>query len=260
MTDGYTSPVGTPCWIDLGTSDVQKSIEFYGKVFGWTAVDQGEDYAHYHLFSLGDQLVAGMMAADPAAGQPDGWATYLSTSDIDATIAASTAAGATTFFAAMPVMDLGKMAIVADPSGATVGVWEPENHVGFGAHGISNAPVWHELHTQNYPAALSYYRDVFGWTFETLSDTDEFRYARMEIEGVPYAGVLDGSGWMPQAGLPSSWEVYFGVEDTDAAVASAVALGGTVIEAAVDTPFGRLATITDSTGARIKITDRAEIQ
>jgi hypothetical protein len=47
--------------------------------------------------------------------------------------------------------------------------------------------------------------------------------------------------------------VYFGVDDTDTAVAKAVELGGTIVDDAEDTPYGRLATIADPTGARFTL-------
>jgi predicted enzyme related to lactoylglutathione lyase len=63
---------------------------------------------------------------------------------------------------------------------------------------------------------------------------------------------MDASAYLP-AEVPSNWQIYFAVEDTDATIAQAVSLGATVIHDAEDTPFGRLATLTDPTGAMFKI-------
>jgi len=53
--------------------------------------------------------------------------------------------------------------------------------------------------------------------------------------------------------VPSHWTVYFGVADADAACAKVQELGGTVVEAPVDTPYGRIATATDPTGTHFRL-------
>jgi predicted enzyme related to lactoylglutathione lyase len=63
---------------------------------------------------------------------------------------------------------------------------------------------------------------------------------------------MDASGFLP-VGVPAHWSVYFGVEDTDAALAKVVDLGGSILMAAEDTPYGRLAAAADPTGARFKL-------
>jgi predicted enzyme related to lactoylglutathione lyase len=67
-----------------------------------------------------------------------------------------------------------------------------------------------------------------------------------------YLGVMDASNFLPE-GVPSYWAVYVQVDDVDATVARAVELGGAVVQQAEDTPYGRLATISDPTGAAIKL-------
>jgi predicted enzyme related to lactoylglutathione lyase len=63
---------------------------------------------------------------------------------------------------------------------------------------------------------------------------------------------MDASGFLPE-GVPSHWSVYFGVDDTDAALAKIVDLGGSVVQPAEDTPYGRLATAADPSGALFKL-------
>ncbi|MGH4025656.1 MAG: VOC family protein [Pseudonocardiaceae bacterium] len=54
-------------------------------------------------------------------------------------------------------------------------------------------------------------------------------------------------------GVPSHWSIYFGVDDTDAALAEIVDLGGSILRTAEDTPYGRLAAAADPTGAQFKL-------
>jgi uncharacterized protein len=246
------APLGAPCWIDLNTSDLDRAVQFYGGLFGWTAEDAGEDYGHYHNFSRDGALVAGLMRKQPGAGYPDFWLTYLSSSDAKATATAASDAGGQAVLEPMAVMDLGAMAVLADPTGGAVGVWQPGRHRGYEVHSQAGAPVWHELHTRDHDGAVAFYQRVFGWQTSVVSDSDEFRYTTMTVGEQPYAGVMDARASLPE-GTPSVWQVYFGVEDTDASLAAAERLGGTVLEPAVDTPHGRMATVADPTGAPFKV-------
>jgi predicted enzyme related to lactoylglutathione lyase len=178
--------------------------------------------------------------------------TYLSSADAKATAAAAADAGGQVLLEPMDVMELGAMAVLADGTGGAVGVWQPGRHRGFEVHGEVGAPVWHELHTRDHAGAVAFYQRVFGWHTSVVSDTDEFRYTTMTEGEEQYAGIMDASGYLPE-GTPPFWEVYFGVPDTDAALAAAERLGGKVLEPAVDTPYGRMAKVADPTGAVFKI-------
>jgi predicted enzyme related to lactoylglutathione lyase len=241
---------GAPCWIDLMTSDTEKAKSFYGGLFGWTFVtgDQ-EKYGGYITASKNGKSVAGLMQKmEDQATMPDVWSTYLRSDDAAATAAAVTANGGQVYVEPMDVPEQGRMAIFGDASGAAVGVWQPREHKGYELGAEPGAPVWHELHTKDYDKAVKFYQDVFGWDTAVLSDTPEFRYTSLGAGDAAKAGIFDASGVLP-VGVPSNWQVYFGVENADAAIAKAVELGGTVVRPAEDTPYGRNATLTDSTGA-----------
>ena len=85
-----------------------------------------------------------------------------------------------------------------------------------------------------------------------MSDTPEFRYTTLDEGEEQLAGMMDASGFLPE-GVPAHWSVYFGVDNTDAALKQAVDLGATIIVPAEDTPYGRLATAADPTGALFKL-------
>jgi uncharacterized protein len=244
--------LGAPCWNDLYTSDPDRAEEFYGRVLGWTAERLGEEYGGYVLFRRNDAMIAGMMRTDGATGQPDTWTTYLATADAKATTEAAVAAGGQVLLEPMQVMQLGTMGMLADPGGAVVGLWEPAAHQGFGLVGEAGAPVWHELHTRDYARVLEFYRAALGWRTVPMSDTDEFRYTTMEDENGSHAGVMDARGFLPE-GVPSNWQVYFGAQDVDATLAMVVELGGSVLQPAEDSPYGRLAQVADPTGAVFKL-------
>jgi predicted enzyme related to lactoylglutathione lyase len=108
--------------------------------------------------------------------------------------------------------------------------------------------VWFELLTRDYDGSVAFYRTVFGWDAHTMSDTAELRYTTLGEGDDALAGIMDGTGNLP-GGVPSHWAVYLGVEDTDKAVVRVEELGGTVTSPPLDSPYGRLASVTDPTGA-----------
>jgi predicted enzyme related to lactoylglutathione lyase len=234
------------------TSDVDRSRAFYTELFGWVAEDPNPDFGGYFNYTKDGVRVAGCMSSEPGSGVPDVWSTYLASDDTAKTLEASKSAGGQVYVEAIPIADLGTMGMVADPTGAAVGVWQPGAHKGFGRISEPGAPSWFELHTRDYGAALDFYRDVFGWDTATVSDTPEFRYTTLSVGDEWLAGVMDASGQLPE-GVPSHWAVYFGVADADATVAKAVELGATVTQPAEDTPYGRLAALIDPTGAAFRI-------
>ena len=253
MPKREVAPTGAPCWIDVMTSDPQKTYAFYGELFGWTVVDPGPDYGGYVNFHKDDVPVAGSMRKAPEMGPiPDMWSVYLAVEDAEATVASATAAGGNVIVPAMPVMDLGSMAVVTDAGEAGIGMWQPGLHAGIGILNEPGTPNWFELHTRAWEKSLDFYRNVFGWDLHVMSDAPDFRYATLGEGDDALAGIMDASMFLPE-GVPAHWSIYFGVENADAALAKVVDLGGAVIMAAEDTPFGRLATASDSTGAVFKL-------
>jgi len=249
------APVGAPCWVDLFTSEPEKSRAFYGELFGWTSEDAGPEYGGYINFSKDGIQVAGGMRNDGSNGTPDAWSVYLATENIEATVKEAEANGAQVFVPAMAVGELGSMAVMADVGGAAIGAWQPGLHKGFGVFDEPDTPAWFELQTREYDASVKFYRDVFKWSTQTMGDSPEFRYTTLVDREEQLAGIMDASGFLPD-GVPSHWAIYFKVESTDAALTKITELGGAVVQPAEDTPYGRIASATDPTGAMFKLMAR----
>ncbi|HYX44278.1 MAG TPA: VOC family protein [Acidimicrobiales bacterium] len=246
--DSY--PLGAPCWVDLTTSDTERSRAFYCELFGWTADEPVEEFGGYFNFRKDGVLVGGCMAAQP--GTPDVWSIYLTTDDAEKTAETAAANGGLVVVPPMTVADLGTMAVLTDPGGAAVGLWQPGSHHGMGAVGEAGTPSWFELQTRDYDAAVAFYRDVFRCETQVVGDEPGFRYTTLVHGGEMLAGIMDATAFLAE-GAPAQWSVYFGVGDTDAALARTVELGGSVVLPAEDTPYGRLAAAADATGARFKL-------
>lgn len=251
MPKRETTPKGAPCWVDLMSSDIAKSREFYTQLFGWDAEESNEEeYGGYFSFLKDGERIAGGMPAQP--GMPDVWSIYLATDDTTKTVETAKTAGAHVVVDTMQVGEYGTMAFLVDPGGAPVGVWQAGTHKGSGIVGEAATPSWWELQTRDYDKVLGFYRDVFGWETTPVSDSPELRYTTVVEGDAQFAGVMDASAFLPE-GVPSHWAVYFGVDDTDAALARITELGGSTVQPAEDTPYGRLATARDSIGATFKL-------
>jgi uncharacterized protein len=251
MPTRETAVIGAPCWVDLMTSDVERSRAFYSQLFSWTAGEPAEEFGGYFNFSKDGVLVTGGMASQQPE-MPDVWSVYLAVDDAKATVDAAVAHGGQVLIPPMDVSDLGTMAVLSDPGDATIGLWQPGEHQGFGVVEETGAPSWFELHTRDYQAVVTFYREVFGWDTHVLSDTPEFRYTTLKHGEGWLAGIMDSTGLLPED-VPAHWSVYFGIDDTDAALAKTLELGGSIVMAAQDTPYGRLAAATDPTGAQFKL-------
>src|SRR5688572_27456235 len=111
MSERDSAPLGAPCWVDLLTSDPDRSRAFYGQLFGWKSEEAGEEYGGYITFLRDGLPVAGAMRNDGQAGVPDHWSVYLSTDNAQATAEAAAAHGGQVLVPAMEIKDVGSMAV-----------------------------------------------------------------------------------------------------------------------------------------------------
>ncbi|MFF1571876.1 VOC family protein [Leifsonia sp. NPDC058292] len=246
MTALTNHRLGEPCWVDYASSDLDVSREFYTSLFGWTADVAPPEYGGYVTMRSNGRAVAGMGSA-MGDMQRDTWTTYLLVEDAANTERTAVDSHAQVSAPTMTVGDRGSMAVLADPGGAAIGIWEPEGFRGFEAVAEVGAPAWHELYARDFLAQLDFYTTVFGWSTQVLGDTADFRYSTFGPEGSPAGGVFDADKTLPD-GVPSHWTIYFGVEDADTACARAVELGGTVIRDPWVSEFGRFAQANDPLG------------
>lgn len=247
-----TSPYrpGTPCWIDLAAPDQQAAIDFYTRVLGWSGEIGPQEMGGYAVCRLDGQPVAGIMAAQPVGDQPTPptvWTTYLSVTDADTTAQAAVLAGGETVMPVMDVMSLGRMGLLADPTGGVFGIWQPGDFAGAGIVDEPGALVWNELDTTDRPAASAFYTAALGLESAPMGDADE-DYFSLLADGREVAGMQPMPEGVP-TGTPSHWLVYFAVSDTDATTAAAKAAGGWTLKEPFDMVAGRMAVLADSQGA-----------
>ena len=242
---------GTPCWVDLSVADTAKASAFYVALFGWEVRPGPPEAGGYAVCRKDGRRVAGIGPNMSPPGSPSGWTTYLAASDAAKTVTKIKAAGGQVVMGPMDVMDLGRMAIAADPGGARFGLWQAGVHTGVELANEPGSLSWNENLSRDLDGNKSFYQAVFGYEYGDIGDAG-FRYSTLKIDGTEVGGIgeLDASA---PAEVPAHWSVYFAVADTDAAVATVAALGGVTLRPAWDTPYGRMAVVADDHGASFSL-------
>ncbi|MDQ1508645.1 MAG: uncharacterized protein QOG50_489 [Actinomycetota bacterium] len=249
---------GTPSWVDLQTSDPAGAKAFYSALFGWEFEDLpvGDDAegnpAFYSMAAKFGKNVAAI-APLPMAGVPPHWNTYVTVADVDATAAEVEGAGGTVVMGAFDVMDAGRMAVVADPTGAMVCLWTPKTSIGAELVNEHGTLSWNELMSPDVPAAAKFYNKIFGWEANNL-EMPGMQYTEFKLGDRTIGGGMKP----PMEGMPAVWGIYFAVDDTDKAAEIAKSKGGTVMQEPTDIPPGRMAVIADPAGAMFSIIKMAQ--
>ncbi|GGJ90831.1 hydroxylase [Pilimelia anulata] len=240
---------GTPCWLDLGSSDVDAAATFYTGLLGWTAEDLGPDGGAYRIFRKDGKQVAGLGPATDAA-RGTSWAVYFATADLDESLRAVAKHGGTAVFGPVDIMDKGRMAVARDPADGHFSLWEPRAHPGAELVGAPGALHWVELFSTDRDAVTDFYTEVLGATVRDVDLPGGQVYRLFEVGGQPVAGALRIT---PEMGdMRSAWSVFFRVEDVDAVADAAVERGAREIMRA-DVPAGRMAMLLDPQGGFFSI-------
>lgn len=239
-------PPGVPCWTDLSVPDVEAASRFYAAVLGWDCVPTGEEFGGYVIAQVDGHAVAGI-GPQQAPDVPAAWTLYLATADADATLSAVAQAGGVLLLPAGDVGPLGRMGIAADPTGAVFGVWQAGEHIGAGLVNEPGGLTWEDLRSSDPGAARDFYGAVFGYAYDAVEMAPDDYRTFAAAPGEPPLGGM--GGFMGGPPMPSHWLVYFGAADVSAAVDAAGSSGGSVLAPAFDTPYGRMAGLSDPFGA-----------
>jgi predicted enzyme related to lactoylglutathione lyase len=247
---GYTP--GDFCGPELTTRDLAAAKSFYTALFGWTASDRGDrDGVTYVVLEKDGRDVAAL--ASPSGGDPGGasphWMPYVAVKSADEAAAKAAALGGEVRKEPADVTDAGRKAIVADPLGASFGLWQPRRRIGSRLLGEAGSFCWNQLYTSDAERAASFYGELFGWRRERATlpmppyDYTVFRLGELNVAGM----MVIPKEWGP---VPPHWIVYFAVESCDAGNRDAVGLGADSVFPPTDFPnVGRLAILKDPQGA-----------
>jgi uncharacterized protein len=244
---------GAFCWIELGTTDQAAAKAFYGSLFGWsfTDNDMGPGMT-YTIFKLKERDAAACYTLDRVKmpGVPPHWMLYVAAANADAAAKGAASLGGKVALPPFEVGEFGRMAVLADPQGASFCVWEAKANTGIGIHNEPGAFCWGQLNTTDAAKAEAFYTGLFPWKAKTGTGGG-MTYTEWELGGRPIGGMMT----MPkEAGGPPHWLPYFAVADCDATSRKAASLGARTYVPPSDIPgTGRFAVLADPQGAAFAI-------
>ncbi|CAM4062469.1 VOC family protein [Pseudoalteromonas byunsanensis] len=244
------------CWAELRAADWRIAKPFYCALFSWDFDDErGANGQFYTNFKKQDDVVSGMfeMAEDKKAARiQSSWQPYVAVRDVDASVATVKRLGGTLTRGPYKIGDAGRMAIVSDPSGAHLTLWQANEHIGSRRVFEANTPYWYQLASRNSQENETFYTQLFDWhsIHQTVEGLD---YVIFSNDDHALAGMVEMTeAWSTNA--PAHWMIYFAVLDCDAMAKKAAGLGAKICVQPTNIPeVGRYAVICDPQGAFFSI-------
>jgi predicted enzyme related to lactoylglutathione lyase len=238
---------GTFSWAELVTSDADAAKAFYTSLFAWEYRDNPIPDGSVYSTALRDSKdVAALYASSE---QPPHWNCYVTVESADATAARASELGATVAAEAFDVMDVGRMAVIIDPVGAALCLWEPKSSIGAALVNAPGAMTWNDLLTPDPADSARFYGELLGWTTDEIPDAGGYRVIRN--------GGRANGGMMaidPRMGaVPPNWMPYFGHEDVERLLEGVAGLGGQVRSGPMKMPQGTIAVVSDPQGATFAV-------
>lgn len=220
-------------WADCVCTDVAAGSAFYSAMFGWEVEERPiPGGPPYLMFRKDGKKVAGMGPVPPGAPEFTVWNNYVLVHDLDSVLAEVPGSGGQVVMPAMDVLTEGRMAMIADPGGAVLGLWQPGDHVGAEVFTEVGTMAWNDLTTRDLASAVSFYEALLPWQFEAQpGDPNDYRVIMLDGkdgDDKSNGGAMTTPPTVPDS-APNYWAVYFAVADCGAAVERAESLGGRVM-------------------------------
>ena len=248
MTNVDKYPTGSFCWLELATTDQTAANKFYGNLFGWSQADMpigpGEIYT---MFKIGDRDAgtAAYTLRNEQQGMPPHWSIYIAVENADAAAKRASELGGKVCVAPFDVFDVGRMAVVQDPTGAAFYLWQAKQKPN-AVTGVDGTLCWADLSTPDPDQAGKFYSGLFGWELEK-SEHDSSGYLHIKNREQYIGGVPPTKHRQPG---PAHWLPYIQVSNCDAIAAKAKQTGATFhLEPTTMEGVGRFAVIADPQGA-----------
>ena len=255
MAEMKEHPPGTFCWVDLATTDAEVGKKFYTDLFGWQSADMPAGEGVYTMFSKDGKSVCALYSMNDEMrkqGVPPHWQSYVSVESADESAKKAKDLGGTLTMPPFDVMDVGRMAVVRDPTGAMFALWQPKLHIGAQLVNEPGTLCWNELDTKDVEAAAKFYAGLFGWTTKTIPGAMAQEYTEFYQGDKPAGGMIQiQDDWGP---VPPHWAAYFAVEDCEASFEKAKGLGAKVFVPPTDIKdVGQFAVLEDPQGAHFAV-------
>jgi predicted enzyme related to lactoylglutathione lyase len=242
---------GSIAWLEVATTDRGAAKNFYTNLFTWVGEDvpMSADMI-YTIFRIGGKDVGGayaLMKEQIDNHVPPHWMPYVKVDSADVSAAKAVKLGAQQIVPPTDIPNVGRFAVLQDPTGAVTSIYQAGTHRGLTTFGDVGALCWVDLNTNDPEKAAMFYADWFGWTYET--GNDGYRHI---INGSGHENMIGGIPPRMQAppGTPSHWLSYFNVMDCKASASKATQLGAKTFMPATEIPeVGTIAVLADPQGA-----------
>ena len=236
---------GMFCWIELATNDAAAAKAFYTAVFGWTPNDIPiPDGSVYTLLQVDGHDLGALYENKQ---HPPAWNSYVNVANVDESAQRAQEGGANVIAPPFDVMDVGRMAVIADPTGASLCLWQRGRSIGATIRGDFNTLCWNELMTPDIERAREFYKGLFGWNLKVSPE-----YTEIDLGSTGIGGMMQLTPEMQ--GAPTAWTPYICVADADASVEKIKSNGGKVYMGPHEIPnVGRFAVCADPQGAMFNI-------
>ena len=245
MGERTSYPPGTFSWTDLATSDAPAAKTFYSAVFGWDYEDLPMGDGEVYSMALRDGRTVAALSG--TQDQPPHWNCYVTVGSADDATAQAAEHGANVMVEPFQVMDVGRMSVIADPTGAALCLWEEQGNIGAALVNTPGAMTWNDLITPDADAAAEFYGRLFGWTTKETPGAGGYRTI--------INGERENGGMMPLdpatmgPDTPPNWMPYFGHEDVERLAGEIDGLGGRLLTGPMPMWQGAIAVFGDPQGA-----------
>jgi uncharacterized protein len=247
-------------WYDLITSDPAAAQRYYPPLTGWKTqkFEQSSPDMPYTMWTVDGEPIGGVgqISREQAAmGVKPHWLPSVDVSNIDESVRKVTSLGGKVVQAPMAIPNMGRYAIIQDPQGATISVYQSDGPTsGFDGTPRIGRVSWNELMTTDYRKAFDFYRQLFGWekTGEEMDMGGGSMYLMYGMKGKMFGGMFNGdAAGMPN--MPPNWLPYVSVKDVKQTVDAATRAGGKLGRGPMDVPGGIIAILADPQGARFAL-------
>ena len=210
-------PPGTFCFAELHTPEPERSSNFYADLFGWSSRQISDGY---WMFRSGDADVVGMRRAETHR-----WVACVRIENVEGTTARAQTLGMTAVTQAVDTPGVARTAVLRDPEGAVLGLWEARGVEGTALETGPGSLWWVELATGAMLQAQQRYASLFDWgVVHTMKfENGPHGYTLFKVGERSAGGAFQ---FEPDWGVAPAWQVYFEVENFEDSAARACALGG----------------------------------
>jgi predicted enzyme related to lactoylglutathione lyase len=249
-------PIHSFCWSELAAKNSDVARKFYAGLLGWTYQEEEmpEGMGSYISIFANNMPVGAMFAMTHEAfdGVPPHWGSYVRVANCEASLKKAEELSAIVLKPTFDVMDAGRMAVIKDPSGAVIHLWEKKNHAGAAVQkNVAGTCCWNELMVSEPKVALDFYTKLFDWVYQASEFGGQTYYSLNHADGTHIGGLMAIPAKMK---MPPSWTLYFTVTDLEKAMAYVTKNGGRVHFGPHDVHgMGRFAACQDAEGAQFSV-------